>query len=160
MDGAEQAMSDDAKAELRKILDQYIGRTVTSDLIREIAEDLAVASAFYPIKMPDVAVEPGNEPDTINVIVPADPDIIDKREPEFGALYTAVLFDGRTRILRYGYHRKNNLNNWSRPELWGRQPDGNYIAGPSCVWVGWRDHESLRFYRPEQVVSYDRLHIE
>lgn len=61
---------------------------------------------------------------------------------EAGRLYLCRLRAGTTRRCRYGYHRKNNPDNWSDP------PKG---SRPSCVWYGWRDNDNFRFIREEEV---------
>jgi len=81
--------------------------------------------------------------------------------PVSGQLYECNMNDGQTRILRYGYHRKNNDKNWSDPpaNTWGKQPNGDILAGPSFLWYGWRDHHTGRFRRPEHVKSFRLLPI-
>jgi hypothetical protein len=56
--------------------------------------------------------------------------------------YAETLLTGELRRCRYGYHRKNNPDNWNDP------PEGSH---PSCVWYGWRDHDNFRFIREEEV---------
>ena len=62
--------------------------------------------------------------------------------PQAGGLYVCRLRAGTLRRCRYGYHRKNNPDNWDDP------PEGSH---PSCVWYGWRDHDNFRFIREEEV---------
>ena len=55
---------------------------------------------------------------------------------------------GTLRRCRYGYHRKNNPDNWRDP------PDG---SRPTCVWYGWRDHDNLRFIREDEVEWFVKI---
>lgn len=64
-----------------------------------------------------------------------------------GELYLCKLKNGNKRVLRWGFHRKNNDRNWTEPE--GR---GNPCANvSSMLWYGWRDHESLVFLRATEI---------
>lgn len=64
--------------------------------------------------------------------------------PEHGKKYLCKTIHGSCRVLRYGYHRKNNPNNWRKPPLGMRT---------NTHWVGWRDDENWRFIRFEEVVE-------
>lgn len=70
-------------------------------------------------------------------------------QPEWGQLYKCRMIDKQVRILRFGYHRKNNDRNWSKP------PAGQPL--PSCLWIGWRDADNGRFVRPGEVVEFEAL---
>lgn len=64
--------------------------------------------------------------------------------PDYGVKYLCQTAHGTSRVLRYGYHRKNNQNNWSKPPVGQR---------PSLLWFGWRDDLNGRFLRFEQVTK-------
>lgn len=60
-----------------------------------------------------------------------------------GELYICETIHGSIRIMRYGYHRKNNQDNWG------------ILVIPTCInWFGWRDHVNGRFVRPEEILFY------
>lgn len=69
--------------------------------------------------------------------------------PDYGKKYLCKTAHGTSRVLRYGYHRKNNQDNWTKPPL-GRRV--------SLLWVGWRDDENFRFLRFEEVTTIICLH--
>ena len=64
--------------------------------------------------------------------------------PQAGGLYVCRLRAGTLRRCRYGYHRKNNQDNWSKPPVGQR---------PSLLWFGWRDDVNGRFLRFEEVTK-------
>jgi hypothetical protein len=69
--------------------------------------------------------------------------------PVAGKLYIGRTH-GNTRILRYGYHRRNN------DKIWGELT----VIPTSVSWVGWRDHLNFNFLRPEEVASYQPIDLE
>lgn len=75
------------------------------------------------------------------------PLVFNKPDLIAGRLYKCKTSHGAIRVCRFGYHRANNINNWSDP------PEGE--RKPSMVWYGWRDDGNFRFLRPEEVLSYE-----
>lgn len=69
--------------------------------------------------------------------------------PDYGKKYLCKTTQGTSRVLRYGYHRKNHSENWTKPPL-GRRV--------SLLWIGWRDDDNLRFLRFEEVTMIHGLH--
>lgn len=69
--------------------------------------------------------------------------------PEYGLKYLCQTVHGGTRVLRYGYHRKNNSDIWSKPAVGQR---------PNLLWVGWRDDENWRFIRFDEVTSIQPIY--
>lgn len=64
--------------------------------------------------------------------------------PTYGEKYLCRLAHGTQRVLRYGFHRRNNPDNWKPPAEGQR---------PSLLWVGWRDDVNGRFVRHEEVLA-------
>ena len=69
--------------------------------------------------------------------------------PDYGLKYLCQTEHGTSRVLRYGYHRKNNPDNWTKPPIGQR---------PSLLWFGWRDDVNGRFLRFEEVTLIHGLH--
>ncbi len=65
-----------------------------------------------------------------------------------GKLFFCHTIYNTTRVMRYGYHRKYNPDNWG--EL--------TVIPTNVIWVGWRDNKNGRFYREDEILSWEETH--